>query len=305
MSKGSKKIGMQLLGLNKSQVDRHMEKLVNSNNDKLSQIKAKIQVLKVENEKISEEISSVTDEITAQKKSQGTVQFGLKKCEEIVLLINKAAQDEVDALSSEWRKKELEMDNEIDEYNTVIHNTKENIEKLLQNVIISNDSFNHIIKTHPEMTAENKEIIEQEEILEKEVAIGKEEIVESVIPLEKKEDENMQDSFWGDDLGNYIVTNNEQQDISSEIEDNKIDEKIDLEQQDKKTEPSEEMEIEIKNIKNNYLVGKIVGEDLLDNSGNLIANKNEYITEEMIKRVENSGKLMDLILNMSIPDQSA
>lgn len=258
MSKGVKKIAIQLLGLNKSQVDRHMQNLIDINNDKLSEIKGKIQTLIAENEKLLQQINCLTEEAAVQKKSQEIINFGLKKSEKIELLVNKAAKDEVDALSSEWREKELELNNEINEYSTIIHNTKENIEKLLQNVMISNDSVIHIIKTQPDIIAENKEIIEPDIITEDEEII-----------------EHVESNFWGDDL------------------------------EEKEFEAGKGIEMEITQIKNNYLIGKIVGEDILDNNGDIIVHKNEHITEEIINAVEKEGKLVDLILNMEMSDKTA
>lgn len=308
MSKVRKKIAVQLLGLKKSEVDTHIQNLMDINNRRLSEIKEKIQILKVENEKLSKELNDLTEEMSAQKKSQKIINFGLKKSEQIALLINKVAKEEEESLSSEWKKRECEIDSEIDEYNTIITNTKENIEKLLQNIMISNESFMHIIKTHPEIIAENKEIIENKERIEE---ISEEiENTESVVtPIEEKQENNIQNSFWGEDLGEFIVTNNEQNEVNNLIDNNKLnnelDKKGDIEQTEKEFNASKEMEMEIKNIKNNYLIGKIVGEDLFDNNGGRIAYKNEHITEDIIEKAEKSGKLVDLILNMSIPDQSA
>lgn len=57
--------------------------------------------------------------------------------------------------------------------------------------------------------------------------------------------------------------------------------------------------------KNQFLIGKFVGEDLLDQNGKTIAKKNAIITEDIIAKAEQSKKLADLIINMSASKISA
>lgn len=47
-----------------------------------------------------------------------------------------------------------------------------------------------------------------------------------------------------------------------------------------------------------YIIGKIAGEDLVGNSGELIIKKNEEITNEVIEAAQRENKLSDLIINM-------
>lgn len=62
------------------------------------------------------------------------------------------------------------------------------------------------------------------------------------------------------------------------------------------------LENRIENMRLKYLVGKIVGEDLMDNKGIVIASKNVRITEELINIADKQGKLAELILNMIFPE---
>ncbi|MFD0697138.1 hypothetical protein ACFQZT_23990 [Paenibacillus sp. GCM10027628] len=57
---------------------------------------------------------------------------------------------------------------------------------------------------------------------------------------------------------------------------------------------------EISKIKQNYIVGKTAGENLLDRQGRLIIAKEAIITEEVIRRAQREGKLAELIVNMTI-----
>jgi hypothetical protein len=51
-----------------------------------------------------------------------------------------------------------------------------------------------------------------------------------------------------------------------------------------------------------YILGKVAGEDLYDSSGKMIAQKGDELTEEIIVAADRSGKLSELIINMTIPD---
>lgn len=58
---------------------------------------------------------------------------------------------------------------------------------------------------------------------------------------------------------------------------------------------------DIGKIKQNYIVGKLAGDNLLDRQGRLIVAKEATITEEVIRRAQREGKLAELIVNMTIP----
>lgn len=61
------------------------------------------------------------------------------------------------------------------------------------------------------------------------------------------------------------------------------------------------MEREIKTLRYKYLAGKLAGEELLDNKGQVIIRKNQLITPDVVDAAEREGKLADLIVNMTIP----
>jgi hypothetical protein len=50
-----------------------------------------------------------------------------------------------------------------------------------------------------------------------------------------------------------------------------------------------------------HIVGKRTGKDVFDKTGEMIAAKGDVITEEIIEKAENAGKLSELIINMAIP----
>lgn len=53
-------------------------------------------------------------------------------------------------------------------------------------------------------------------------------------------------------------------------------------------------------IKSQYIVGKVAGEDLYDQAGNLIIAKSTKITREVVEEANRLGKLAELIVNMKL-----
>ena len=56
----------------------------------------------------------------------------------------------------------------------------------------------------------------------------------------------------------------------------------------------------IDEIKRKYIIGKISGKEIKDNSGNIIARQNELITEDIVDLADQNGKLVELIVHMTI-----
>jgi len=50
-----------------------------------------------------------------------------------------------------------------------------------------------------------------------------------------------------------------------------------------------------------HIIGKTSGKDIKTRSGDLIVAKGDKITEEIIEKADNAGKLSELIINMAIP----
>jgi hypothetical protein len=67
--------------------------------------------------------------------------------------------------------------------------------------------------------------------------------------------------------------------------------------------PEEQENTEIEKIKRNYIVGKLAGADIIDSQGRIILTKHFLITDNMIRRVQREGKLVELIVNMVMPER--
>lgn len=56
---------------------------------------------------------------------------------------------------------------------------------------------------------------------------------------------------------------------------------------------------DVEHIKERYIVGKVVGRDLADETGRRIASQGQRITRRMIRQAEESGRLVELIEHMT------
>ncbi|RNC29184.1 MAG: hypothetical protein AWM53_00833 [Candidatus Dichloromethanomonas elyunquensis] len=63
----------------------------------------------------------------------------------------------------------------------------------------------------------------------------------------------------------------------------------------------EGLETKIDEVRYKYMIDKVAGELLLNNSGEAIIQKDEKITLEHIEKAQREGKLSELIINMIIP----
>lgn len=113
-------------------------------------------------------------------------------------------------------------------------------------------------------------------------------------------------NFWGVDFDeiNLDSYHNQQEkdDTKKDVSNVEKVENGDFKVVSKQEKANKTLENRIENMRLKYLVGKIVGEDLMDSKGIVIASKNLIITEELINIVDKQGKLAELILNMIFPE---
>ncbi|MDF2606143.1 MAG: hypothetical protein K0S34_333 [Bacillales bacterium] len=126
--------------------------------------------------------------------------------------------------------------------------------------------------------------------------------------------EDKVDDFWGDiedwtlDTAASTEFNNEEPIPSFEVEFLQNDDEVDHSQDFPQTkninynnypESIDGVLVEqIDAIKSMYIVGKLAGENLYDQHGNLIVEKYSLITKEVVEKANQTGKLVDLIVNM-------
>lgn len=56
-------------------------------------------------------------------------------------------------------------------------------------------------------------------------------------------------------------------------------------------------------IRNKYIIGKLAGDDLINNAGEKIISKDSVLTMELVKKAEDEGLLSELIIKMAGPEE--
>lgn len=251
-SKDKFKIG--LFGFNKKQVDDHIKNITLIHKEKIEELKYKLLSINDENQKFSEEIKALKEEMKMNMKSEKLMKFALKKAEELVPLIHKTSNDEISKITLLGEKREAIFNEKIKEYNNIIKSTQEQLNFLLKKELEKSESLSQNVKKF----IKNK---------------------------------YQSDSISGSELSISIEP--------SEIEysdSQHTDETINPKGEDL----PENLEEDANLIRNKYLIGKISGEDLIDNKGNIIVSKDSIITEAIINKAEKEQKLAELIVNMKL-----
>lgn len=146
---------------------------------------------------------------------------------------------------------------------------------------------------------------------------------EGVRIKEKQREIEFEGSFWGDMQESF--TNQDRIDAEKILEERrkaprievaatKLEEEVIIQEvkhvnkkvYESQEEPprenkSEEVSEEIKRIRTKYILGKVAGEDVFDGQGSVIITKGVPITQEVISRAEEAGKLSELIIHMILP----
>ena len=187
----------------------------------------------------------------------------------------------------------------------------------------------------------NMEEEPKEELKEDKIKVAKAaEIVEKPYSIEKDIEISSDDDFWGSDFTDAIIENSDSSksvaptQVKNEIKWDFVDDEdlevegiptteIDIQPQttvhETLQEPKEEksrvvnfprheskeidIDKEIRNVRSKYIIGKVAGEDLLDSNNKTIVKKGYILTEAVVKRAEEEGKLVELIINMSLPEK--
>jgi exonuclease VII large subunit len=140
------KIGLCLFGFNREEVDKHLEKIRDNNQESIDEIKTRIQSLKDENDKMIKEIECLKEESKIQLEPEDFMKFSLDRCEEWIPLINNVSSDKVREVTLMMESQQEIFNKKISEFDEIIKNTQEQLDKLLRNVLQKNESFSENLK---------------------------------------------------------------------------------------------------------------------------------------------------------------
>jgi cell division septum initiation protein DivIVA len=328
-----------LIGYNKDQVNRYMNKLTQQKKDSIDELKKNISALYTENLMLERELERLKQQLTYSVEQEDFMKFALLKLEEkIVPVFEKLAEEEVISISMLGETQEMSYNTKINDY----LNKAKNFSSSGRLQFPTNDT--NITAAKPVETIIEDSKNTAKDIYSMELPVDIPNNNETPKPTDfniyyKDPDSVKQfftSGFWGDDLEDVLNSTTEDDiiygtpDIVPEkaiIEDEQTKPETSQEliqegahtaecENSSKTElvpepviehkqiENKEMASKIKDVRLKYLVGKIVGEDLMDKTGKLLAKKGSTITELLVEVASIEGMLSELIINMQLPETS-
>lgn len=131
--------------------------------------------------------------------------------------------------------------------------------------------------------------------------------MEALRRLKSSQLSNQSEQLIGDDIEKPIIAETEvETGDDTQEKQTKVDKSSYYERDAEKSDISDDgravNQESIDKVKQRYMVGKIVGEDIYDSRGGVIVKRHELITMDIIDKVEKAGKIVDLVVNMQFPD---
>ncbi|KLU66429.1 hypothetical protein DEAC_c18280 [Desulfosporosinus acididurans] len=318
------KIKGKLWGYSKSEVEDYLTNIKTNQEIELEKLRKKIDVSDNEIKSLRDELQKLIDS-EAKVPKQTLLEFAITRVDRLFEYIYQDV--EIDLLEIQKisdQKIEILKNNLIDIENE-INKEKEIIERNLKNIVetvrkqeksknINVDVLKNIGKVLPiaDWLKNNKEeeLVHSQEFwgdndTNTEKAINKMTSDGTTVNLGVvNEDDNtnqvddfvnkINNNFWDFDL-----KNDQNETITKEIA--VTDEVENYANSSKQT--SQEVRDEITSVRDKYILGKVVGEDITDKNGKIIIRKNESITESVMHLAKNEGKLTELIIHMELPGQ--
>ncbi|KZL92154.1 hypothetical protein [Clostridium magnum] len=299
MDKTEAQLKARLFGCDREEVDKHIKDIKLANKEKIEELKRNLSAINAENEKLSEEIQKLKDEMKFEMKSEKFMEFVLKKSEEIILIINKVSSDEISRITLSGKTQESIFNKKIEEYNSIIKSTQEDLNILLKKQLKKNEILSEDVKKF----IKDKCKCDSVNYDELQVNIQTPPIEYEDTPHTENVENHSGEESFKKSADNYI-NRDEKIKIKDIVEEHQIDK---VENQStaeiiKSQLKSTDIEEDIDQIRSKYLIGKIAGKDLIDNMGNIIIGKNSIITEQTISKAGREGKLPELIVNMTLLD---
>jgi hypothetical protein len=318
--------GKSLIGYNKDQVNRYMSKLAQQRKDSVDELKKNIAELSTDNLILERELERLKQQLTYSLEQEDLMKFALLKLEEkIISVFDKLAEEELISISMLGETQEMS-------YNTKINDYLNKVKNL-------GNSGNLKFSTADTNIDAGKDIYDTE--LSSGISNNVEALKSQDFSIYYKDPNSVKQFFtsdyWGYDLKDVPYTSAE----SDTILENPaaIAEKAITEAKQPKFEPLQEITQEadhfaelkynskaglipepvvehnqienkemtrstIKDVRLKYLIGKIVGEDLMDKKGKLLAKNGTTITEILVEIASITGVLSELIINMKLPEAS-
>ena len=266
----------KLWGFSKREVEDHILQTQQGNENKLDCLAKEIESLKQETSQLEQELSRLTDMISSLP-SLELLDLSGERAEQLIEHINEAIEADIRELQDSSQKRLFNLENRINGLNQTIETEK----ALFRNLFFSFNQINFgqgetelsfSFKSTDKDDGNHEEVSSQIQTVSEQAAVAS---------------EKNQDEEDGAEKDEYPAAGNAE--LIGEV--------------DASEQTSANLCQEIQTVRYQYLIGKLVGEEIRDDDGQVFIPKGAEITEEVIETAQKEGKMIELALNMVLADQ--
>lgn len=138
MSKKKKSFKNRLIGVNKNEVDRYIDYVKKNTEEKIDEKINKIKELEKNNADLKEKINNLKNEMASKIQSKEMMEFAIEKAQEWAEILLENADKRVAEIEGLGREQETLINKKIEAYNTILKNSKEKLNNLLNSEIQKN-----------------------------------------------------------------------------------------------------------------------------------------------------------------------
>jgi cell division septum initiation protein DivIVA len=317
----SNHIPTRFFGLNRHDVNQYLQKITKEEEGFLDEpMKIKKQLERTREKLLADlekakrkttvyedEIISKSTQSTKSGASDETIAEANKRFEKTTALINILADEEVKQMTNKANEELAEYDKILDKIQETIFENRRKIDSSLSDVLkllksninyeMNSNSYKEKIQTENHVLPDLKEI----EIL-------REKAKENTFSFQDNtKAELTADSKSVDFINNLLALRMKYAPGKTDTDTNEITvtEDSSFEENLENVEPYAEVnknEDDIIKMRNSFIIGKVAGDDLLDNNAKVVIGKGKTLTEEDIVLAEKESKLPELIVNMVLPN---
>lgn len=283
-------------GYSKEQVMLSLLRYKHENQKKIDDIKLEIEQIQLENDHLKKQCHLLKQQTKTCSEDQALYEYALHASPEAVQVMHRNAEQKM----RETQKLKIAAANSFnEELEKLSHRIQRNIQMLqpLQNASLRRKEVPQTVVV-PQKTATPEPGTQPAEIAQKQAAANNDS------PMETETQDThpipVKDDFWEMEPDVRLTETPSLEPDAEKQEDHFAS----IPTTDAPKDPLA-MKDSALYYKSQFLIGKFVGEDLIDENGKVIAKRNTVITEDIIIEAEQSEKLADLVINMSASRISA
>jgi len=302
---------MTMSGKDKQNIEKTLEEMRAFNRQRIALLEEERNKIREEKNELERYLKTLNEELSSLP-PYGVLELGLQRLENVCMILLKAADENSKLIMENAGLKTLNLQNQIKETDLKIEQAKEQIQRELnmiykmsggsanpqsaaiirawQSDLFSNLSHRQAAAAHFPVKPEGRRDIKEDYSSFSEAGVRG----WSYQPADKFKELSDSFSYQPNDKFNGLHNNYSYKSPDKAKELQKLKES-------NSSQSEERLKSKIEESRHKYMIGKVAGEELVDNSGEVIIRRGEVINLEHIEKARQEGKLSQLIINMIVP----